>query len=111
LLVAVIFMIWFERKLIGDMQNRVGPNRAGPWGLLQTLADGMKLIFKEDLIPDGADRPVFRLAPFLMAVPAFVTFAVIPIGGAFDGRDAPGTISLFGNDTYVQLADPPIGIL
>ena len=77
LLVSVIFMIWFERKLIGDFQNRVGPNKAGPWGLLQTLADGLKLIMKEDLIPDKADRLVFRLAPFLSAVPAFVTFAVV----------------------------------
>jgi hypothetical protein len=53
LLVAVILMVWFERKLIADMQNRLGPNRAGPFGILQTLADGMKLIFKEDLIPDA----------------------------------------------------------
>jgi NADH-quinone oxidoreductase subunit H len=110
LLVSVILMIWFERKLIGDMQNRIGPNKAGPWGLLQTLADGMKLIFKEDLIPDQADRRVFRLAPFLMAVPAFVTFAVIPIGGGFDG-DRSGVVTLFGRDTYLQLADPPIGVL
>ena len=86
LLTSVIFMIWFERKLIGDFQNRVGPNKAGPWGLLQTLADGLKLIMKEDLIPDKADRKVFRLAPFLSAVPAFVTFAVVPIGGGFDGK-------------------------
>ena len=110
LLVSVIFMIWFERKLIGDFQNRVGPNKAGPWGLLQTLADGLKLIMKEDLIPDKADRKVFRLAPFLSAVPAFVTFAVVPIGGGFDGERF-GAISLFGHDTFVQLADPPIGVL
>ncbi len=110
LLTSVIFMIWFERKLISDFQNRVGPNKAGPWGLLQTLADGLKLIMKEDLIPDKADRKVFRLAPFLSAVPAFVTFAVVPIGGGFDGERF-GAISLFGEDTYVQLADPPIGVL
>jgi NADH-quinone oxidoreductase subunit H len=110
LLTAVIFMIWFERKLISDFQNRVGPNKAGPWGLLQTLADGLKLIMKEDLIPDKADRLVFRLAPFLSAVPAFVTFAVVPIGGGFDGEKF-GSISLLGHDTYVQLADPPIGVL
>jgi len=60
---AVILMIWFERKLISDMQSRIGPNRAGPWGLLQTLADGIKLFFKEDLIPDQSDRFVFKLAP------------------------------------------------
>ena len=110
LLTSVIFMIWFERKLISDFQNRVGPNKAGPWGLLQTLADGLKLIMKEDLIPDKADRRVFILAPFLSAVPAFVTFAVVPIGGGFDG-DRFGAISLFGHDTLVQLADPPIGVL
>jgi NADH-quinone oxidoreductase subunit H len=110
LLNSVILMIWFERKLISDFQNRVGPNKAGPWGLLQTLADGLKLIMKEDLIPDKADRRVFILAPFLSAVPAFVTFAVVPIGGGFDGERF-GAISLFGHDTYVQLADPPIGVL
>jgi NADH-quinone oxidoreductase subunit H len=110
LLVAVILMIWFERKLISDFQNRVGPNKAGPWGLLQTLADGMKLILKEDNIPDKSDRRVFILAPFLSAVPAFVTFSVIPIAGAFDG-DREGTVSLFGHDTFLQLADPPVGVL
>jgi NADH-quinone oxidoreductase subunit H len=110
LLVGVILMIWFERKLISDFQNRVGPNKAGPWGLLQTLADGLKLIMKEDLIPSKADRRVFILAPFLSAVPAFVVFSVIPIGGAFDG-DQTGTIEVFGHETYMQLADPPIGVL
>lgn len=110
LLVGVILMIWFERKLISDFQNRVGPNKAGPWGLFQTLADGLKLIMKEDLIPSKADRRVFILAPFLSAVPAFVVFSVIPIGGAFDG-DASGTIKVFGHETYMQLADPPIGVL
>ena len=110
LLTGVIFMIWFERKLISDFQNRVGPNKAGPWGLFQTLADGLKLIMKEDLIPDRADRRVFILAPFLSAVPAFVTFSVVPIGGGFDGERF-GAIELFGQDTYVQLADPPVGVL
>jgi NADH-quinone oxidoreductase subunit H len=110
LLTSVILMIWFERKVISDLQNRVGPNKAGPWGLLQTLADGLKLIMKEDLIPAKADRRVFILAPFLSAVPAFVTFAVVPIGGGFDGERF-GAIKLFGHDTYVQLADPPIGVL
>jgi NADH-quinone oxidoreductase subunit H len=110
LLNSVILMIWFERKLISDFQNRIGPNKAGPWGLLQTLADGLKLIMKEDLIPAKADRRVFILAPFLSAVPAFVTFAVVPIGGGFDGERFGG-ISLFGHDTFVQLADPPVGVL
>ena len=110
LLVSVMFMVWFERKLISDMQHRIGPNKAGPWGLLQTLADGIKLFFKEDLIPDRADRRVFILAPYLSLVPAFVTFSVIPIGGGFDG-DRQGMFKLFGKETYLQLADPPIGVL
>ena len=109
LMVSVLFMVWFERKLIGDMQNRIGPNQAGPFGLLQTLADGVKLFFKEDLIPDRADRFVFKLAPFLSLVPAFITFAVIPIGGDFGDRG--GVVRIFGHDTFLQLADPPIGIL
>jgi len=109
-LVGVILMIWFERKVLADMQNRVGPARAGKWGLLQTLADGIKLIFKEDVKPDRADRPVYRLAPYLSVAPAFLTFCIVPIGGAFsDGGD--GTVQLFGHDTFVQVADPPVGVL
>jgi NADH-quinone oxidoreductase subunit H len=110
LLVAVLLMIWFERKVHADMSNRLGPNRAGPWGILQTLADGTKFFFKEDLIPDRADRTVFILAPFLSVVPAFLVFSVIPLGGRFNGEDK-GIVHLFGHDTYLQLADPPIGIL
>jgi NADH-quinone oxidoreductase subunit H len=110
LLVAVILMVWFERKFIGDMQNRIGPNKAGPFGLLQTLADGLKLAFKEDLLPDRADRFVFRLAPFLAVVPHFGTFAIIPLAGNFnDGSD--GVVSVFGYKTFVQVADPQFGIL
>ncbi len=109
-LVGVIFMIWFERKVIADMQNRIGPNRAGPWGLLQTLADGIKLIFKEDLRPQRSDPLVYRLAPYLSVAPAFLTFCVVPIGGVFaDGQD--GSVTLFGHTTYLQVADPPIGVL
>jgi NADH-quinone oxidoreductase subunit H len=110
LLVAVMMMIWFERKIVSDFQNRIGPNRTGPYGLLQSLADGIKLFFKEDLIPDGADRWVFKLAPYLALVPAFLTFAVIPVGGDFSASHG-GTISVFGHHTYMQLADPPIGVL
>jgi NADH-quinone oxidoreductase subunit H len=109
-LVGVILMIWFERKVLADMQNRVGPARAGKWGLLQTLADGIKLIFKEDVKPDRADRPVYRLAPYLSVAPAFLTFCIVPIGGYFRG-DGDGTVQLFGHDTYLQVADPPVGVL
>lgn len=102
LLVSVLLMIWFERKLISDMQNRIGPNRAGPFGILQTLADGIKLFFKEDLIPDSADRAVFKLAPYLSVVPAFLVFAIVPVGGI---------VHIFGYTTELQVADPPMGIL
>jgi NADH-quinone oxidoreductase subunit H len=110
-LVATMFMVWFERKIIAGMQNRIGPNKAGPFGLLQTLADGMKLLFKEDLLPDRADRFVFRLAPFLAFVPAFLVWSVIPLGGDFsNGKN--GVIKLpGGHRTFMQLADPPIGVL
>ena len=109
-LVGTMFMVWYERKVVSGMQNRVGPNKAGPFGLLQTLADGMKLIFKEDLLPTRADRIVFRIAPFLAFVPAFLVWSVIPLGGDFsDGKD--GTVEWFGHITLVQLADPPMGIL
>jgi NADH-quinone oxidoreductase subunit H len=109
-LVATIFMVWFERKIIAGLQNRIGPNKAGPFGLLQTLADGMKLIFKEDFLPDRADRIVYRLAPFLAFVPAFLVWCVIPLGGDFSG-DNDGTVVWFGHVTRVQLTDPPVGIL
>ena len=109
-LVVTMLMVWFERKAIAGMQNRIGPNKAGPWGLLQTLADGINLFFKEDIVPERADRFVFKLAPFLALVPAFAVWAVIPLGGDFsDGKD--GTVTWFGEVTRVQLADPPIGIL
>ncbi len=110
LLVATMLMVWFERKIIAGMQNRVGPNRAGPWGILQTLADGIKAFFKEGLVPDSADRFVFRLAPYLSAVPAFLVFTVVPVAGDFSG-DSQGVVSFFGHETLVQVADPPMGIL
>jgi NADH-quinone oxidoreductase subunit H len=106
---ATAVMIWFERRAIALMQNRLGPNRVGPFGLLQTLADGVKLFFKEDFLPEKADKFVYRLAPLLAAVPAFVTFSVVPIGG--DWVDHDGKISIFGNWTYLQVADTPVGIL
>src|SRR5688572_11486242 len=109
-LVGTMFMVWFERKIVSGMQNRIGPNKAGPFGMLQTLADGTKLFFKEDLLPDKADRLVFRFAPFLAFVPAFLLWAVIPLGGDYTG-DNDGTVEWFGHVTRIQLADPPVGIL
>ena len=109
-LVATMLMVWFERKAIAGMQNRIGPNKTGPFGILQTLADGIKLFFKEDLFPSRADRFVFALAPFLSFVPAFLAFAIIPLGGDFRNGSS-GEVTLFGQVTRIQLADPPIGVL
>jgi NADH-quinone oxidoreductase subunit H len=109
-LVATMLMVWFERKVVAGMGNRIGPNKAGPFGLLQTLADGIKLFFKEDLVPDRADPFVFKIAPFLSFVPAFLSFAIIPLGGDFrDGNN--GMVTWFGHETRIQLADPSMGVL
>ena len=102
LLIAVLFFIWFLRKVIADMQNRIGPERAGPFGILQTLADGIKLFFKEQSIPTNADKPVFRIAPYLSILPAFLAYSIVPIGGQ---------VSIAGHETYLQLAELPIGVL
>jgi NADH-quinone oxidoreductase subunit H len=102
LLVQVLMFIWFMRKVISDMQNRIGPTEAGPYGILQTLADGIKLFFKEQTIPETADRAVFRLAPYLAVLPAFVAFCVVPWGG---------TVRIFGRETYMQVAEVPMGVL
>ena len=102
LLNAVVVMIWFERKAISDMQSRIGPQRWGPFGLLQTVADGLKLMLKEDLIPAEADRLVFKLAPFLALIPGFITFAIVPVGG---------TLTIAGHPVLLQVANPPMGIL
>ncbi|MEM8620712.1 MAG: NADH-quinone oxidoreductase subunit NuoH [Actinomycetota bacterium] len=114
-LVSTMFMVWFERKVVSGLQNRIGPNKAGPFGMMQTLADGIKAFFKEDILPSRADRFVFRLAPFLSFVPAFLIWSVIPLGGDFgtnaDGTAKDGTVEWFGEVTRVQLADPPMGIL
>jgi NADH-quinone oxidoreductase subunit H len=110
LLVAVMLMIWFERKVHADATNRIGPNIAGPFGIFQTLADGIKFFFKEDLLPENADPFVFRLAPYLSLVPAFLIFAVIPLAGNFS-KGGNGVVTLFGHKTFMQVADPHIGIL
>lgn len=102
LLVSVMLYIWGMRKVIADMQNRIGPANAGPFGVLQTLADGIKLFFKEQSIPSSADRTVFRIAPYLSILPAFLLFCVIPIGGQ---------VSILGHQTFLQVADLPIGAL
>jgi NADH-quinone oxidoreductase subunit H len=102
LMVAVMLMIWMERKVISDMQNRIGPNRAGPFGILQTLADGIKLFFKEDLLPAAADKFVFRLAPYLTLLPAMLIFTIVPVGGV---------VTIAHHVVELQVADPPMGIL
>ena len=102
LLLSVLIYIWFMRKVIADMQNRIGPDQAGPFGVLQTLADGVKLFFKERTTPTAADKPVYLLAPFVAALAAFLAFAIVPFGGA---------ARLGNHTTFLQLADPPVGVL
>lgn len=110
LLISVMLMVWFERKVVSRLQNRIGPNVAGPFGLFQTLADGIKLFFKEDIIPERADPFIFKLAPYLSLVPAFLTFSIVPIAGDFNG-DNNGTVTIFGRETLLQVADAPVGLL
>ena len=102
LLVSTLIVIWFERRVIGRMQQRPGPNRNGPFGLLQTLADGMKSMLKEDIAPANADHVIYRAAALITATMAFVAFAIIPLGG---------TVSLFGHETPLQLTDVPVAVL
>jgi NADH-quinone oxidoreductase subunit H len=103
LLVAMtLFSIVFERKIVAYMQSRKGPNRVGPRGYLQSLADGLKLALKEEIIPALVDKPVYFLAPVLSAVPAFLAFSVIPFGPM---------VSIFGHQTPLQLTDLPVGVL
>ena len=96
-LVATMFMVWFERKVVSRLQNRLGPNVAGPFGMLQTLADGIKLFFKEDIVPTRSDRFVFQLAPYLSLIPAFLTFTLIPVAGDFSDGGS-GTSTVFGRE-------------
>ncbi|MCC2279745.1 NADH-quinone oxidoreductase subunit NuoH [Streptomyces sp. ET3-23] len=105
LMLTVLFSIVWERKVVAWMQLRIGPNRHGPWGLLQSLADGIKLMLKEDVVVRRADRIVYVLAPVVAAIPAFMAIAVIPFGPAHD------EISIFGHRTTMQLTDLPIAVL
>ncbi len=104
LLVMTLFTIWYERRVVGIMQHRKGPTMNGPFGLLQSLADGMKLMFKEDFTPKAAEKVVFMLAPFVMAVPAITAFAVIPIAG-------PVRIPFTDIVTPLQVTDLPVSVL
>ncbi|MGG2462222.1 NADH-quinone oxidoreductase subunit NuoH [Streptomyces sp. RGM 3693] len=105
LMLTVLFSIVWERKVVAWMQLRIGPNRHGPWGMLQSLADGIKLMLKEDLVVRRADKAVYILAPIVAAIPAFMAIAVIPFGPS--GNE----ISIFGHRTPMQLTDLPIGVL
>ena len=102
LLLSTLLVIWFERRVIGRMQQRPGPNRNGPFGLLQTLADGMKAMLKEDVRPKAADVFVFTLAPIITATMCFVSFSIMPLAGE---------VSLFGHQTPLQLTDTPVAVL
>jgi len=102
LMLMTLFAIWAERRLIGRMQQRPGPNRAGPFGLLQSLMDGIKLPLKEDIVPRGVDKLLFWLAPAIALVPAFISFAIIPFGPE---------VSIFGVQTPLQLTDLPVAVL
>jgi NADH-quinone oxidoreductase subunit H len=100
--ITLAIVVWGERKILADMQSRIGPNRAGPFGILQSIADGVKLLMKEDIRPLNADRIVYPIAPMISAVPAFLAFTVVPFGDTF---------TLFGREIVLQLADVNIGIL
>jgi NADH-quinone oxidoreductase subunit H len=102
LMLTTLLMIWAERRVIGRMQQRPGPNRAGPFGLLQSLMDGIKLPLKEDIVPRGVNKLLFVIAPAIAAIPAFISFAIIPVGPV---------VSIFGHRTPLQLANLPVAVL
>ncbi len=100
--VLTLLAIWAERRIVARMQERPGPNRVGPLGLLQSLSDGVKLALKEDLIPAAADKVIFIIAPIISATTCFMAFAVIPV---------TGPVTLFGHKTVMQMTDIPVGVL
>jgi NADH-quinone oxidoreductase subunit H len=102
LLTAVAYTVWLERKVVGHMQNRWGPTRVGPFGLLQPAADGLKFLFKEDLTPPHVYRPLFLAAPLIAVICALTSIAVVPFGNS---------IPLFGYDIPLQITDLNIGLL
>ena len=102
LVLLTLFTIWWERRVVSRMQNRIGPNRVGPFGLLQSLMDGFKLALKEEIIPKAAHVGVYWIAPVISATAAFLAFAVIPFGP---------TVSIFGVETPLQLTDFPVSVL
>lgn len=102
LVLTVLIAIYAERKVLAWMQMRVGPDRVGPRGILQSLADGIKLALKEGIVPSGVDKPVYLLAPIIATVPAFMAFAVIPFGPR---------VSILGHRTPLQLTDLPVAVL
>jgi NADH-quinone oxidoreductase subunit H len=104
LVVLTLFNIWFERRVVARMQHRLGPNVHGPFGLLQSLADGIKLALKEDIVPKAAHKAVYILAPVIATVPAFIAWAVIPLGPVV-------TIPFTDTETPLQLTDLPVGVL
>src|SRR5208283_1656281 len=102
LLTAVAYTVWLERKVVGHIQNRWGPTRVGPFGLLQPLADGVKFIFKEDLIPPHVFKPLYIAAPMIALIFALTSISVIPIGN---------WITVFGIHTPLEITDVNIGLL
>jgi len=101
-LLTTALLIWAERRIVALMQSRLGPNRVGPLGVLQTLVDGLKMFFKEDVTPGMVDRAVYGAAPMVAVIVSFLTVAVIPIGG---------TVTMFGETFPLQAADLNVGVL
>ena len=102
LLLVTVINVWAERKILADMQSRIGPSRAGPWGILQTVADGLKLFFKESITPRKVELGMYLLAPFLAVIPAFLIFMMVPWGRPF---------TIAGYEVALQGADLNIGLL